>query len=736
MRTKILLFAALQTIAQLSFGQKDSLQTSLSVGDSVQVLDNVVVSSTRASDKSPVAYNMVDKADIAKHNLGQDLPYLLAGTPSYVATSDAGAGVGYTGFRIRGTDAGRINVTVNGIPMNDAEEQQVFWVNMPDFSSSVDNVQVQRGVGTSTNGAGAFGASINMQTEKLNAKPYAELSSSYGSFNTNKNTVKVGSGLLYNKFAFDARLSGIHSDGYIDRASTDMKSYYFSGAYYGKKSMLKAIVFGGVEKTYHAWYGVPGDSLKTNRTYNPCGEYIDGNGNVQYYKDQTDNYDQRNYQLHFTHEMNRNWNLNAALHYTHGIGYYEEYKPDEKLSKYGLPSFVLADGTIVKRTDLIRQKWMENDFYGGVFSFNYNRRKMSASVGGAANQYRGDHYGYIKWMKYNNGTPADYEWYNNNSIKTDANLYAKINAEVLRGLTVYADVQYRFVDLQMEGLGDKLQTIDEHPVFNFFNPKAGLFYELNKNNSFYASVAVAHREPTRNNYTDAVGDEQPTAEQLTDYEAGYQFKSKRFSAGANFYFMQYKDQLILTGKISEIGEPLTTNIPDSYRTGIELTAGVKITGWLQWKGNLTLSENKIKDFTEYDIDDWDTGGTIDNYLGTTDIAYSPNITAGSLFSFTYKNWTAGLQTSYVGEQFVDNTSSNDRKLDDYCFTNLNIGYSWKLKGIKSIDFNLAVNNIFNAKYSSNGYVWYSWYEGGERMNDLRYFPQAGINVLGGITIKL
>ncbi len=743
---KIFLFAAMQFFVLQLFGQINQL--SKNSADSTIVLDDLVVTSTRASGKSPLAYSKVTKEDIAGINLGRDLPFLLSNTPSFVATSDAGAGVGYTGFRIRGTDAGRINITINGIPMNDAEEQQVFWVNTPDLSSSLENIQIQRGVGTSTNGAGAFGASINMQTEKLNSKPYAEISSSYGSFNTNKNTLKAGTGLLYDKFAFDARLSGIYSDGYIDRASTDMKSYYFSGAYYLPKTMIKAIIFGGVEKTYHAWNGVPGDSLATNRTYNSCGSYWE-NGIEKYYDNQTDNYDQRNYQLHITHTFNSNWNMNAALHYTRGIGYYEEYKDDEKLKKYGLPPFyVSTDGftiTELKKTDLIRQKWMDNDFYGGVFSFNYTAKKISATLGGAANQYLGDHYGYITWFQNAVNVDNNYEWYKNDSKKTDANVYAKINAELYQGLTVFADMQYRFVDLKMHGIKDKYDdngmpiVIDEHPIFKFFNPKGGLHYELNKNNLFYASVAVANREPTRNNYTDAAENEQPVSERLTDYEVGYQFKNKYLSLSANYYFMDYKDQLILTGKVNEIGEPLTSNIPDSYRTGVELIAGVKITNWLTWSGNLTLSSNKIKNFTEYDVDEYDAAGdwigTRVNYLGTTDIAYSPDITAGSLFSFSYKSFSAGLQTNYVGGQYVDNTSNDNRRLDAYTVSNLYLGYSLKIKGLKSIDFNLSLNNLFDYKYSSNGYVWYSWYEEGQRMNDLRYFPQAGFNVLGGVTLR-
>ncbi|MDR3704313.1 MAG: TonB-dependent receptor [Paludibacteraceae bacterium] len=732
-----------RALLQIDYTGYDAYADTVKVPADVQInlrkssflLDEVVVASIRVTDKSPVAYSTVTKKDIALANLGQDVPYLLNTTPSFVATSDAGTGVGYTNFRIRGTDAGRINITVNGIPINDPEEQIMYWVDMPDLSSSVENIQIQRGVGTSTNGAGAFGATISMQTEALNVKPYAEVGSSYGSFNTNKNTLKVGSGLLNGHWAFDARLSNITSDGYIDRASVDMKSYYFSGGYYGKKTILKAVIFGGVEKTYHAWDGVPGDSLSTNRTYNPCGQYTDNNGNVQYYKNQTDNYDQKNYQLHFSHQVNKNLNANVALHYTHGIGYYEEYQPGQKLANYNITSTYASDSV----TDLITQKWMENDFYGVVYSLNYTRKKISCSLGGAANQYDGVHYGYVTWFKDMQNATNEYEWYRNHTLKTDVNVYGKVNYELLKGLDVYGDLQYRYVNIRMTGTEAELQNLDFDPKFNFFNPKGGLHYALNKHNAWYASVSVANKEPNRTNYTEAGADESPTSERLTDYELGYLFKNDVLSLGANLYYMDYKNQLILTGKVSEIGEALTSNIPQSYREGVELMAGINFFKGLRWSGNVTLSENKIKNFTEYDVDVYDVSGnwtgTQNNVLGKTDIAYSPNIIANSLLSFLYHDFGIALQSNYVGKQYIDNTSSNDCRLDAYFVNNLRFNYSLKLKQLKSIDFSFAVNNILNEKYSSNGYVWYSSYEAGQRMNDLRYFPQAEINFMGGVSLK-
>ena len=716
---------------------------------SVTMMEEVVVYSTKANDKSPVAHSNVGKETLAKSNLGQDVPYLLNMTPSFVATSDAGTGVGYTGFRIRGTDATRINVTINGIPYNDADEQITFWVDVPDLSSSLDNIQVQRGVGTSTNGAAAFGGNINMQTEKYAPNASGELNVSYGSFNTSKTTAKASSGLLNKHWAIDTRISSISSDGYIDRASVDMQSYYLQAGYYANKTTLKFLTFGGKEKTYHAWYGVPGDSLaKGNRTYNPCGEMgKDANGVMQFYQNQTDNYVQHNYQLLGVHSFSPKLSLNAGLHYTRGDGYYEEYKQDQKLAKYLLFNYVV-DGVTYKKTDLVRQKQMYNDFAGGVFSLNYSNDKLSAQWGGALNNYSGEHWGDVIWVKnYVDNLVPIHEYYRNEVSKWDGNTYLKVNYEVLPKLNVYADLQYRRVSYDLTGNNDKwddaissMQNLDIHKEFNFFNPKAGVFYRPNKNNEFYASFAIGNREPTRTNYTDAGGSTEPTFETMYDYEAGYQFKNNRFSIGANAYYMNYNNQLILTGKISDIGEFLATNTPESYRLGIEFIAGFKLTDWLKWDGILTLSQNKILNFTENDVDvydeNWEWIGSQNNYLGTTDIAYSPNVITNSMFTFSLKGFEAGLQSSYVGKQYIDNTSDNARSLAAYFVNNLRLGYTLKNRlGVSEIAFSLAVNNMFNEQYSSNGYVWYSCYVDGVRTNDLRYFTQAGTNFIAGVSVK-
>ena len=705
-------------------------------------MNEITVTSLRANKRSAVAYSDVNAKDIEKRNLGQDLPYLLALTPSFVTFSDAGAGVGYTGFRVRGTDANRINMTVNGVPLNDSESHGVFFVNMPDFASSLSSVQVQRGVGTSTNGAAAFGASINMQTEALNAKPYSELSSTLGSFNTNKNSVKVGTGLLDNKFAFDARLSNITSDGYMDRASVDMKSYYLAAGYYSDKTVVKFITFGGSEKTYQAWNGVSGDSLKTNRTYNELGSYTDVDGNTQFYNNQTDNYNQTHYQLHFLHELNPHLHLNATAHYTKGKGYYEEYKTERKYAEYGLTA-PIVNGHTLDTTDLVRRKWLDNQFMGATYAVTYDNDKINATVGGSTNRYVGHHFGNVIWAQNASNLDVANEYYRSKSIKDETNVYAKANAEVVNNLFLMADVQYRIIQYNMVGTtGANIDITQEHP-FKFFNPKMGLTYKLGNNSDIYASYSIANREPMRNNYTDAGVNEKPTSERLNDTEIGYRYQSTSFSFGANLYYMKYKDQLILTGKISEIGEMLTSNIADSYRSGIEITAAAKINNWLKWDGNVTLSQNKIKNFTEEGVDvyslprayseDWIDARN--NYLGTTDIAYSPNLIANNIFTVNYKAFECGLHSNYVGKQYIDNTSDNERSIDAYFVNNLNFKYALKLNKVKSIDFNVLVNNVFNTQYVSNGWTWYSYYVNDNRVNDLRFFPQAGTNFLASVTLK-
>lgn len=704
------------------------------------------VTSTRANDRSAVAYTDVKKEDIEQRNLGQDIPYLLTMTPGFITTSDAGTGIGYTGFRIRGTDANRTNITVNGVPLNDAESHGTFFVNMPDFASSLSSVQVQRGVGASTNGAAAFGASINMQTEGLNQQAYGEISSSYGSFNTNKNMLKLGTGLMSNGFAFDARLSNVTSDGYIDRAWVNMKSYYFSAGYYKNKTVLKFLTFGGNEKTYQAWNGVDSEIMKTDRTFNELGQYTDNDGNIRYYDNQTDNYRQTHYQLHWFQELNKNLHLTATAHYTKGLGYYEEYKEGRKYKEYGLIPDTIA-GVAQEKTDLVRQKWLDNDFYGVTYSLNYSNNRLNLTAGGAANRYDGDHFGKVIWVRNATNLDMSKEWYRNRGVKDDINFYVKANAETFTNLFASVDLQYRYIGYSIKGADDKYDSnagkmidITQNHYYNFFNPKFGLTYKIDKTQDVYGSFSISNREPNRNNYVERLTtDPDPKSERLNDFELGYRYASSDFSASANLYYMDYKNQLILTGKVSEIGELLTTNIPTSYRAGVELSAGWKPLSWLRWDANVALSTNKIKKFTEEGVDvydkDWNWIDSKSTYLGTTNIAYSPNVVANNVITLKSGDLELSVYSNYVSKQYFDNTSSDDRAIDAYFVNNLGAKYSIPVKGLKGIDLQLLVNNIFNEKYENNAYTWYSYYLGGERVNEKRYFPQAGRNLLASITIR-
>ena len=697
--------------------------------------EEVVISATRASVKTPSTYQNISKQELKGKNLGQDIPFLLESTPSVVVTSDAGAGIGYTGIRIRGTDITRINVTINGVPLNDPESQGVFWVNMPDFASSVDNIQVQRGVGTSTNGAAAFGASINIQTQKLNAGPYAEINSSAGSYNTFKDNIGFGTGLIGGKWAVDGRLSKITSDGYIDRAFSDLKSFFVSGGYYGEKTIVKVSVSSGKEKTYQAWNGVPGDSLETNRTYNPSGEYIDAEGNIKYYDNQTDNYQQDHYQLHFSHAINRNLNINTSVFYIYGRGYYESYKMDQRFAKYGLGNVLIGNDTIIS-TDLIRRKHLDNSFYGITLSANYNNhKKIQTTFGGGWNDYDGEHFGNIIWAQYASNGSIDRRWYDNTGKKQQYNLFYKLNYQVVDPLSIYADLQVRGVKYEIAGTHDDLRDISQKHDFTFFNPKLGAMYDFNTHNQMYFSFAVANREPTRSDYRDADEDHQPRPERLFDYELGHSYKSSRFMVNTNFYYMNYKDQLVLTGEINNVGAPIFTNVPESFRAGIEVQAGWKISEKLRWEVNGTFSKNKIRDFTEY-VDNWSYPyEQVTTDLGQVDISFSPEIITNSSLSYEpVKNLYLKLVSRYIGKQYIDNTSSNQRKLDAYFTNDIRINYSFSTNFIKEIGLYVMINNVLSETYEPNAWVYRYYYEGKEYSMD-GYFPQAPVNFLAGVSLK-
>ncbi|NQV01239.1 MAG: TonB-dependent receptor [Bacteroidia bacterium] len=709
------------------------LEESAILGDEINIV------ATRAGENYPTAYTTISRVKIEEANLGRDLPYVIQSTPSVIVTSDAGNGIGYTGLNIRGIDLTRINVTINGIPLNDAESQGVWFVDLPDLASSSENIQIQRGVGTSTNGAGAFGATINILTTEMKQDPYGELAASYGSFNSYKTTLKFGSGILKSGLAVDGRLSYISSDGYIDRAFSKLKSFYVSGGYYGKKTTLKFVSFSGYEKTYQAWEGVPRDSLSTNRTYNPAGEYTDSTGQVRYYDNQTDNYQQDHYQLIFSQKLGVKWNINAALFLTNGKGYYESYKPDETFAEYGLDDVIIGGDTI-QSTNLVNRKWLDNSYYGLTFSTIYTLPdRLKLIIGGGISQYYGEHFGRVIWARYTSNGDNQRNWYENTGLKNDVNIFVKGTWQVMKKLTLFADLQYRYVDYRMDGELDDLRSINQFHLFHFFNPKTGIFFDFTEHLKGYLSFGVGNREPSRNNYKDADLNRIPTSERLYDYELGTTYKRSTWMAGINLYYMDYRDQLVLTGEINNVGEAIMVNVPHSYRTGIEVTAGVNLWKKVQWDITGTFSLNKIKNFTEY-VDDYDsawnfTGQTV-TFLGTTDLSFSPNVIIGSILTYKpVKGVTASLHSRYIGKQDIDNTANDDRSLHPYFVNNLVLGYQFRLKPFSQIGINLMINNLFSQHYETNAWI-YRYNHNGRQYEVNGYFPQALINYMVGITLKL
>lgn len=677
----------------------------------INQLDEVLVSAVRVTTKTPVTFSNVSKEELAKRNLGQDIPVLLNYLTSVVTTTEAGNGVGYTGIRIRGSDATRVNITINGIPYNDSESQGTYWVNMPDFASSLQSVQLQRGVGTSTNGAGAFGASLNMLTDNYANKSTGEISSSFGSFNTNKNTVKFSTGLMNDHFELAGRLSTLKSDGYIDRASSDMKSYFLQGTYVSKTTLIKALAFGGVQKTYQAWNGIDATTLaEEGRTFNSAGMFTDEAGNTRFYDNETDNYQQDHYQLHWNEKVSQNWNTNLAFHYTKGKGYYENYKEDIDMTDYGLEPV-----GAVTTTDLIRQKWLDNDFYGTTFSANYKNEKLDLILGGGWNKYEGDHFGKVIWAKYASQSELGDHYYDDFSTKTDRNFFAKINYQLLEKLSIYGDIQFRNVNYKANSWETGL--VDDN--FSFFNPKAGLTFDVNEQNALYFSYARANREPNRTDYEG--GNVKP--EKLNDFELGWRFKSEEFQVNSNVYYMAYKDQLVLTGGLNDVGSPIRQNSGDSYRLGLEVDAVWKVSEKWSIAPNFTLSSNKNVDFFSED-----ENGVLVN-LGDTNIAYSPEFIAGNVLTFLpVKALRLSLLSKFVSEQYMSNIDDENSRLKDYFVNDLNASYEIKTNSIfKSIVITVLANNIFNVDYISNG----ADYGGGYVV----YYPQAGANILAGITLK-
>ena len=704
----------------------------------------VIVRVTRADSRTPSTYTNVNREELTGRNLGQDIPVLLNLTPSLITSSDAGAGVGYTWMNIRGSDNSRINVTLNGVPVNDAESHGVWWVNMPDIVSSTENIQIQRGVGTSTQGAASFGATISLNTTGLNRDPYAEIFNSGGSFNTLRNTANFGTGLMADRWAFDGRLSRITSDGYIDRSFSDLKSFYFSGGYYGKNTVIQAITFSGKEQTYQAWNGVPSNMLETNRTFNPSGMYFDQDGNMQFYENETDNYQQDHYQLHITRRINADWVGNTSFHYTYGRGYYEQYRENDRFSRYGLPNVVIDD-TEFSRTDLIRQRWLDNHFYGLTWSANYKGSgRLNSIVGGGYNMYDGDHFGKIIWARLAQDIDKDYRYYDNNAEKKDFNVFVKTNYEIFPGLFVFGDLQYRNIIYDFVGLGmveNEIVPLEQTAGFDFFNPKAGFVYEISSKHNVYTFAGISNREPVRRDFTESSPDSRPRHETLRNLEVGYKYTAGNLKLGLNYYLMDYRDQLILTGEINDVGGFTRTNIEDSYRMGIELESTYRFNSMFSWSGNITLSRNKIPEFTEYSDqydENWNWTGTHVQTYTNTDIAFSPSVIGASRLDFTpFSGASFAIMSKYVGKQYIDNTMSSDRMLDAYFVNDLKLAYTFENSIFRELELSFLINNILDVQYITNAWI-YKGFVGDNGLIAIEdgYFPQAGRHFLLGARLRL
>ena len=691
--------------------------------DSIRSLPPLEIKAIRLSEQAPFAKTNISKAQIALNNVGQDLPFFLENTPSVVVHADAGIGVGYTGIRIRGTDATRINFTLNGIPYNDAESMGTFFVNIPDFSSSANSIQIQRGVGTSTNGAGAFGASVNLMTNEYNPSAYLSLQNTAGSFNSFKNNIVFGSGLINNKFTIDGRVSSIRSDGFIDRANSDLKSFFLSGTYWGDNSSLRLNVFSGKERTYQAWYGVPQELLATNRTFNPAGtEKADAP-----YENQTDNYTQTHYQLFYNKQVNNNWKWNTAFFLTTGKGYYEEYKAGVDFSDYNID----IKGKINVPADLVRRRWLDNNFYGQIAALSYIDSLNDLTVGGGWSVYDGLHFGTLPYLS-QTFAPANFRYYDNDALKKEMNSYVKWERKLTKQFRSFIDLQYRFVNHQMNGF-TKNTDLEIERTFNFFNPKMGLTYQA-KNIFYYTSVAVANKEPNRDDF-EASATEQPRREQLIDWEAGFEFKKPKYAINANVYYMDYKDQLVLTGKINDVGAYTRINVPKSYRTGLELQVKYAFNKKYNTSYSITFSQNKIEEFTEY-IDDYDQYTQVAIPHKNTNIALSPSLTTNRTFNWKPNDKLSFFWTSkYTSKQFLDNTQNKDRILDAFFINDINAHWTILNKTKFTMLLQLYANNVLDVQYAPNGYT-FSYIYDRTLTTSNNFYPMAGRNYWISLKIDL
>lgn len=718
-------FVPVDTLLQLTEGDNTF---SIAMRANASPLREVEVSALRAGDRAPFARSTVTKEEIHRINTGVDLPYLLDLQPSTVVTSDGGTGIGYTGMRIRGTDATRTNITLNGVPFNDPESQGAFLVNLPDLASSAEDIEIQRGAGTSTNGPAAFGATMNLRTTAVQREAWGLLSASGGSYNTQRYSVSAGTGLIKDHFSLDMRLSSIATDGYVDRATADLRSYFFQGAWIGRTSSLRFITFRGKEVTYQAWAGVDPAILDTNRTYNPYS-----------YTNEVDNYEQSHYQLLFDQRIGKNATIDLTLFHVLGAGYYEQFRADDDLGTYNIAPAVINGDTILS-TDIIRRRWLDNTLTGANLNADIKLGAHRLVLGGSYSGYRGAHFGEVIWARYAGDRDIRDRYYDNEARKTDLNAFAKFTYAINGRLDVYGDAQVRRAGYSYLGFNNALDNITQDLGWTFFNPKAGVLWRVHEGGRAYASFAVANREPNRDDLEQTTPQSRPTSERLLDHELGYERRSGRISAGVNAYYMDYSDQLVLTGELNDVGAALRTNVPKSYRTGVELMFAVRLLKGLTWRANATFSRNKVRGFTEY-VDDWDTGEQRTIEHGTVDLAFSPWVIAGSELGYRFWDGPASgsaeltLVTKYVGRQYLDNTANADRMLDAYIVNDLRANVTLRVKGTKGIDLNLTVRNLFNELYESNGWV-YSYYSGDRRLEMIGLFPQAPLNVLGGVSVRL
>ncbi|MBK5212621.1 MAG: TonB-dependent receptor [Flavobacteriaceae bacterium] len=735
---KKLLISAVFASLFFTISAQEIPQTKSQDSTKIETLDEVLVKAVRVDADSPITHSNLDKEELEKRNLGQDIPYMLNYLPSVVTTSDAGGGVGYTYIRVRGSDASRVNVTLNGIPYNDSESQGTFWVNLPDFTSSVQSLQLQRGVGTSTNGSGAFGASLNLLSDAVSDEAYGEIANSFGSYNTHKHNIKFSTGLLSDHFELAGRLSTIKSDGYIDRASSDLKSYFLQGAFVNRNTLIKALVFGGREETYQSWNGLEDpEKLKNDRTFNTAGMYTDEEGNIRFYDNEVDNYAQDHYQLFWNQRFNNNWNTNVSFNYTKGKGYFEQYKEDEKFKTYGFEPIEIGGDTI-NTTDLIRRRWLDNHFYAANANVNYKNDKIDFTGGAFYSYYEGDHYGEVIWARYASNSEIRDRYYEGNGEKSEFTIFSKATYRINEKWSVFGDLQGRFLNYKTSGITSDLMLLNVDENYSFFNPKAGLTYKFNTSNQFYFSYGKAHREPSRNDYEQGI----ITPEKLDDFELGYRFVSDppagragRTKVNANIFYMNYKDQLVLSGELNDVGAGLRTSSGKSYRLGLEVDAEIQLLKNLRTLPNIALSTNKNVDFVT------SRDGELVN-LGSTNISFSPSVVAGNMLEYSpIKKLQLGFLSKFVGEQYMGNIDSEASKLDSYFINDLNIVYTLDtLPWIKEVVFSALVNNIFNVKHISNGYFYtydddYSNPGTVTTVEGAGYYPQATINFLIGATVK-